>query len=47
VGLETMLGLDTDIEFGDFLNRPELSEKQVDAFEAMERRMGDKPDRAL
>jgi proteasome maturation protein len=48
IGLETLLGLETEIEFGDYLNRPEDSERmQPNPFEAMEQRLGDKPDSAL
>ena len=47
LGLETVLGVEADMEFGDYLGREEDSEKtsHVGPFEQMERRMGDKPDR--
>ena len=47
LGLETVLGLESEMEFGDYLGRAEESEKssQMGAFEQMERRLGDKPDR--
>eukprot|EP00472_Partenskyella_glossopodia_P014762 CAMPEP_0197515242 /NCGR_PEP_ID=MMETSP1318-20131121/432_1 /TAXON_ID=552666 /ORGANISM="Partenskyella glossopodia, Strain RCC365" /LENGTH=83 /DNA_ID=CAMNT_0043063555 /DNA_START=213 /DNA_END=464 /DNA_ORIENTATION=- len=37
VGLETMLGMDEQIEFEDYLNNPEFSEKQVDIHTEMEK----------
>ena len=47
IGLETVLGVESEMEFGDYLNRPEESEKveRLGAHELMERRLGDKPDR--
>jgi len=47
LGLETVLGVESDMEFGDYMNRAEESEKtsQLSAFEQMERRLGDKTDR--
>eukprot|EP00470_Lotharella_oceanica_P004494 CAMPEP_0170170372 /NCGR_PEP_ID=MMETSP0040_2-20121228/3369_1 /TAXON_ID=641309 /ORGANISM="Lotharella oceanica, Strain CCMP622" /LENGTH=131 /DNA_ID=CAMNT_0010409741 /DNA_START=38 /DNA_END=433 /DNA_ORIENTATION=- len=39
VGLETMLGMDETIEFEDYLNDPEFSEKQVDIHTEMEKSM--------
>jgi len=42
VGLETVLGIDEDIDYPDYLDPPELREKGVpDVFEAMEQRFGD------
>ena len=49
IALETVLGVEADVEFGDYMGREEESEKMVGgvggAFELMERRLGDKPDR--
>jgi len=43
VGLETLMGKDTTIDFADYLNVPEFYEKQVDVLSEMEKRIGDKP----
>ena len=47
LGLETVLGVEAEMEFGDYMGREEDSEKmgRVGAFEMMERRLGDKRDR--
>lgn len=37
-GLETALGLDTDVDFGDYLNDPEFRTHEVDVHVAMEKR---------
>jgi len=43
LGLETLLDLDTNIEFHDYLDDPEFNERSVDLHEEMERRLGDLP----
>ncbi len=43
IGLENLLGMEDEIDFNDWLNRPEAKEKPVQPFEEMERRLGDKP----
>jgi len=43
LGLETLLDLDTSIEFHDYLDDPEFNERSVDLHEEMERRLGDLP----
>mmetsp|Transcript_24270 Transcript_24270/g.38985 ORF Transcript_24270/g.38985 Transcript_24270/m.38985 type:complete len:83 (-) Transcript_24270:188-436(-) len=39
VGLETMLGQDETIEFEDYLNKQEFSEKQIDIHTEIEKTM--------
>eukprot|EP00462_Mataza_sp_D1_P003632 CAMPEP_0175104338 /NCGR_PEP_ID=MMETSP0086_2-20121207/9668_1 /TAXON_ID=136419 /ORGANISM="Unknown Unknown, Strain D1" /LENGTH=117 /DNA_ID=CAMNT_0016379711 /DNA_START=66 /DNA_END=419 /DNA_ORIENTATION=+ len=43
LGLSTQMGLETEIEFEDYLNDPEFTEQQVDFHAAMEARLGDTP----
>lgn len=43
VGLETLVGDDTRMEFADYLNDPSFSTEPVDVHSAMEARLGDKP----
>jgi len=43
IGLETLLGKDTTIEFSDYLSDPQYSTERLDVHAEMERRWGDKP----
>jgi len=43
VGLETLLGMDEEIEFEDYLSNPEYDTKMIDVFAEMEKRVGDQP----
>eukprot|EP00954_Amorphochlora_amoebiformis_P015971 1254684-Amorphochlora_amoeboformis.AAC.2 len=40
VGLETMLGVDENIEFEDFLNKQEFCEKEIDVHTELEKKFG-------
>jgi len=42
-GLQSLSGQDTEIEFDDFLDDPDFSDRTINIFVEMEKRLGDRP----